>query len=173
MPALLKKIIIAILAVAGLLTGVYFLQKSAPDYLQTIEPRTGLKTLPMAPDFELADLNGQRVKLSDWRGRKIILSFWTSWNQSSIEQIKILNDYQKLPQFKETVILAINSLEQKTAVEAIKQKENIDLTVLLDQNGEAGEIYNIGVLPLTVIIDKGGQELERIIGPATIQEIEN
>lgn len=156
----------------SLAVGFYFLQKSAPGYLQILEPKTELKNLLITPDFELEDLDGQRLKLSDMRGRQIILSFWTSWNQQSIEQIKMLNSWQKLPKFKETAILAINSLEQKTTVKAIKQKENIDLTILLDQNGEVGEIYGIGVLPLTVIIDKGGLELKRLTGPATLDEIQ-
>lgn len=171
MPNLLKNLIIIISILLLLTAGIYVLQKSAPGYLQILEPKTELKNLPLAPDFELPDLNSQKIRLSDFRGKKIILNFWASWNENSIKQLKILNDYSESHAAKETIILAINSLEEKALVEKITAGYVPELTILLDQDGATGELYDLGVLPLTVIIDKGRLVLKRIVGPLTIQEI--
>ncbi|MBI2591472.1 MAG: redoxin domain-containing protein [Candidatus Brennerbacteria bacterium] len=168
---MLKNIIITLLTVIFLIGGIYFLQKSAPAYLQILEPKTELKNLPLAPDFELMDLNGQKIKLSDFKGKKIILNFWASWDAASIRQLKTLDNYFKSPASQETVILAANSLENKTAVEKIKTNNGLELEILLDSEGKTGELYELGVLPLTFIIDKGGLITKRIIGPAIIKTI--
>ena len=154
-----------------LAAGVYFIQKSAPAYLQTLEPKTELKNLALAPDFELTDLNGQKIKLSDYRGKKAVMVFWTSWSEDSLKQLKTFDDYSKFPSAKNAVILAVNSLEEKATAKKIKTDQNLNLVILLDQEGAVGESYELGVLPLTVIIDKGGLIEKRIIGPATTDVI--
>lgn len=169
MPIMFKNIIVIVSAVLMLVAGLYFIQKSAPSYLQALELKSKLKNLTLAPDFELSELNGQKIKLSNLRGKRVILIFWSTWNEDSIKQLKNLDDYSKFPAAKDMVVLAINSLEEKAAAEKIKTKEKIGLTVLLDQEGAVGESYELGVLPLTVIIDKGGLLEKRIAGPAVIQ----
>lgn len=84
------------------------------------------------------------------------MTFWTSWNEISLEQLKILNDY-------DGVVLAVNSQEDAVLV---KDSAVIftNLKILLDVEGEVGELYGITVLPLTVFIDKNGFEVRKTIG---------
>jgi len=124
----------------------------------------------LAPDFSLLDLNGQENKLSDFQGRIVILSFWTSWNNFSLDQLKVLNSYYKSGA-KDVVILAINSQEDTAIVKDIRNSYADNLVVLLDTNGEVGELYGIDVLPLTVFIDKKGFQDAKTIGSISINEI--
>jgi cytochrome oxidase Cu insertion factor (SCO1/SenC/PrrC family) len=42
-------------------------------------PRTGKGGLVLAPDFTLADMEGKKYSLSDFRGKKVLLALWATW----------------------------------------------------------------------------------------------
>lgn len=168
----MKNVALTLVAVAVLGLSIYLIIQLAPQFLEKIGPKAGLEKFPLAPDFALRDLSGKEIKLADLRGKDIVLSFWTSWNSASIKEIKTLNDYSIHYAPEDIEILAVNSEEDPDAVKKIQTKNSWSLKTLLDTEGEAGELYNIGVLPLTVFIDKSGLEISAIARPLTLQEIE-
>lgn len=126
-----------------------------------------------APDFALLDVDAQKVTLSDFRGKKVILSFWTTWNEVSLEQLKILHSYHQSILEDSVVVLAINSQEDGGTIREVLKNIQIGFPVLLDSEGEVGELYKISVLPLTIFINKSGFESERFIGFMPFQKIQD
>lgn len=56
----------------------------------------GLKIGAMAPEFVMKDINGREVKLSDYKGKIVLIDFWASWcKQSRIESPRLVKVYQK------------------------------------------------------------------------------
>ena len=162
----LKKIT-PILSALFLVLCIYAIVKIAPTFLEKLSG--GFRSsLVQAPDFALKDAKGNLVKLSDLRGEKVILNFWTSWNDISLEEVSILNDYA--PTNKNLSVLALNNQEMVEVIKPISDK-NPNVTVLLDEEGFVGELYGISVLPFTIFIDENGFIVDKVIGPMTFGKI--
>ena len=160
----------ALITVAISALGIYLLVRLAPSLLTNLEPKTNIQQPQEAPDFILEDTAGGKVKLSDFRGQPVILSFWTSWNEASVEELKTLDSYGTV-QGGGLAIFAVNSLEDKNTVQEIKNRYNLNLKMLLDADGSVGEAYKIGVLPKTVFVDKGGLIVSEVDGPLSLSGI--
>ncbi|MBD8004640.1 peroxiredoxin family protein [Bacillus norwichensis] len=139
----------------------------------------GLKDGEVPPDFELETLDGQFVKLSDYKGQKVILNFWASWCPPCKAEMPHMENYYKAKAKQENVeILAINLTSAERGGNARKkvQKfiEEYDLTfpVPLDENGKLGKTYQAYTIPTTYMIDTNGMVHTRIIGPMDEETIE-
>jgi peroxiredoxin len=116
----------------------------------------------VAPDFELLDLGGNTVKLSDYKGKVVFLAFWASWCPRCMEELVFLQGlYTVLSD--EMVVLAINqeTKNNSPAHRELLKKEldelNLDFPVLLDTKLDVWTSYEIGVLPTSVILDRDGR----------------
>jgi thiol-disulfide isomerase/thioredoxin len=120
----------------------------------------------MAPpvDFELADLKGRRVRLSDFTDQVVFLHFWTTWcSQCRIEMPMLENLYQHL-KGREFAMLAVSLRESESKVSQYVNREKLNFTTLLDSDGRVGRRFGIRSIPTTIIIDQGGAMIGKIIG---------
>ncbi len=121
----------------------------------------------MAPDFQLPDLNGEIIKLSQFSGKIVFLNFWATWCPPCIEEIPSINELRKRINRDDFVILAVNidQTGRDNIKEFIKSK-GIEFRVLLDPKSSvsAGK-YGITGVPETFLIGRDGRIIERYIGP--------
>jgi peroxiredoxin len=113
----------------------------------------------VAPDFELPDLNGETVRLGDYRGRAVILNFWATWCAPCRLEMPELQRAQA--EFdaageKGPVVLTINQEETAEQVTAFFDEVGLTLPALLDSEAEVGVAYGAFFLPTTVIIGPDG-----------------
>ncbi|HET6460589.1 MAG TPA: TlpA disulfide reductase family protein [Syntrophales bacterium] len=110
-----------------------------------------------APDFTLKDLDGRNVRLSDYKGKTIVLYFMATWCpecRSTIPQLKeIYSSYNE----KGLVLLSIDVMESKEKVAAFSRKHNIPYSTLLDEDGTVYRSYGVGGVPLKALIDRSGR----------------
>jgi peroxiredoxin/predicted small secreted protein len=112
---------------------------------------------PVVPDFTLKDLDGKSVKLSDYKGKIVILNFWAVWCKYCKQEMPDLNELNKtLVKDNEAVILAVDVQESKSTVENYLSANKIDLHVLLDQDGSLTQAFGITGFPTTFIVNKDG-----------------
>ena len=130
-----------------------------------------------APSFELNDLNGKKVKLSDYRGKFIFLHFWGSFcNPCRMENKNLTKAYAQLKD-KNIIFLGISVDESKPSLIAAIEKDNLLWTQLASFNGfseKAVKDYSVHGVPRSYLInpkglivakDLNGIELtEKIIG---------
>jgi peroxiredoxin len=169
---IIKNLLFMFAFLAILVGGVYVLTSFAPAYLEGFKLRTEVKTRHVAPDFVLSDIEGKQLKLSDFKGRKVILHFWAAWNDFSAGSMALLESHYNAVPGDQVVLLMINSSEDKETVNNFMTQRRISSRVALDTNGSVAELYGLGFLPLTVFIDQSGLESKRIVGPLTADEIE-
>ena len=132
--------------------------------LESYDVVTDVKTGERAANFELQDLDGNINKISDFYGAPLILTFWTTWNQSSADQIKILDDYSSRDTRNLFKIVAINIQEDKSVVANFVKRGGYKVKILLDESGAIGELYNAHNLPAAYFIDKDGVLRDVYIG---------
>lgn len=146
-------IVILILGLVGYAIFDFVTKDSGPD----MAAGEGIKKGELAPDFELETLDGQAVKLSDYRGQKVMLNFWATWCPPCRAEMP---DMQKVEENREDVtILAVNQVQTETNPDGIApflEELGVDFTVLLDENAFVGQMYEANALPLSYLINTDG-----------------
>lgn len=121
-----------------------------------------------APDIELPSLSGKRVRLSDHRGKVIILDFWATWCAPCRYEIPGFVRLMKKYKGKPFIVIGVNldSRVPKETVKKISKKLGINYPVLLGMaNPEMVRRFgNISSIPTTFIIDKNGNIRHKVIG---------
>ena len=137
----------------------------------------GIKSGEHAPFWDLEDIEGNIVLLSDFLGRPLVLTFFTTWNETSTDQIKIFDDYLSGDGGSVFKIVAISNQEDRSVVLNFYRRSSPGITILLDESGEMGERYRIRTLPVTYLIDKNGIVQDVFVGvlsaPELVEKVES
>ncbi|MBT2689624.1 TlpA family protein disulfide reductase [Bacillus sp. ISL-47] len=148
-----KKMMAAV--VLFVLVTTVIVQAVEKDEVKT-EPvnQTGLGIGLKAPDFELKNLEGETVKLSDYVGKKVMLNFWATWCPPCKAEMP---DIQKFYTEKgdEVAILAVN-IDPQYDVAGFAKEMRVNFPILLDENEKAANAYQILTIPTTFFIDEKG-----------------
>lgn len=115
------------------------------------------KTGDLAVNFNLLDLEDEEISLSKFRGKPVILFFWTTWCPFCRGELKTLNDnYHRL--LKDGIqLLAIDIGEAAGRVENFVKKQGIFFNILLDKDTKVAYSYNLLGVPTYILVDKKGQ----------------
>ena len=127
-----------------------------------------------APNFQLQNLDGQSISLSDFKGKPVLLNFWATWCGPCVYEMPYLQEVYDEWSGQGLMLLAINGGEGSSTVKGFMQSHNLSLPVLLDNKGKVAQKYNILGIPTTFFIDEKGIIQEKIIGAFQSKEqIEN
>jgi len=115
--------------------------------------------------INLKDMNGNNVRLSDFKGKIVFLNFWTTWCPTCrIEMPSMEKLHQKLEN-KDFAMVTINLQESASQVKGFFQEFKLSFTALLDTTGEVGASFGIRAIPTTYILDKTGRIIGQVNGP--------
>jgi len=128
----------------------------------------------VAPDFTLESLDGKSVRLSDLRGKAVLLNFWATWcGPCKIEMpwfVELQNQYG--PQGLQIIGVAMDE-SGKDDIAKFAKEMGVNYPVLLGKEA-VGEAYGgVPALPETFFISRDGKIIDRIIGLKGREEIED
>jgi len=118
-----------------------------------------------APDFEVPALDGDgQVRLSDLRGRPVVLNFWASWCNPCREEFPVLRRAAK--KYGDDVeIVGVTYKDIPSDSRAFARKEHADWLLGEDERGTVGaKAYGVRALPQTFFIDADGRIVDRVFG---------
>jgi len=118
----------------------------------------------MAPEFVLQDTEGKTHRLSDYRGKPVIINFWTTWCPPCREEIPSMNRAWHLLEQDGIAILAINMGEDEDTIFIFTADYPADFPILMDQAGEVIAEWPVKGLPTTYVIAPDGTFAYRAIG---------
>lgn len=115
------------------------------------------------PDFSLADGQGKTWKLSQARGKVVIVNFWASWCEPCRAEMPSL---QQLADFygNDLVVLAVNFKERDAKVAQFAQAAGLSLPMPMDRDGAVAASYGVKIFPSTIVVGKDGKARLRLTG---------
>lgn len=127
--------------------------------------RGALKVGDVAPDFQLYDLAGNAVTLSEYRGSIVLLNFWATWCGPCRVEMPAMEALYRTFDRKDFEILAVSTDQQGTAVtRPFRNQLNLTFPILHDTEYRVGLAYGARSLPMTFLIDRRGVIVHRIFG---------
>ena len=158
--------------------------------LHTLEPTPGSTQTIVAPDFTLHSLDHQDIRLSDLRGKPVLLNFWATWCSACWTEIPDLVElHRRMGERIHVIGISLDGLpdqheldtghthheghdhghdashdELTELVGSFARKHEMAYPILLDPEGITSELYVGNELPINVIIDAEGNLYRRFMG---------
>lgn len=130
-------------------------ESAAADLAESLEP---------AHDFALSTLDGDTVRLSNLRGRWVLINFWATWCAPCRDEMPYL-DRLAAEHADQLSVLAINMRESEATMRAFVEEFDLHLPILVAPDDATLLGYYVRGLPVSVLIDPDGMVTQRIAGP--------
>ena len=137
---------------------------ASPSSNQTANITEGFNIGNRAIDFQLPTLDGKTVKLSDYRGKPVLLNFWATWCGPCRFEMPFLQQIYDSYTSQGLAMLVVDIGENSTTIQNFMTSLNLTLPVPMDANSAVSKKYALIGIPTTLMIDKDGIIRFKIIG---------
>jgi peroxiredoxin len=171
-----KRFWYVLIAVAVVFGGVWVLASRVPQSTDGVVG-AGLETAPRkgfsAPDFSLTTLDGATVRLSDLRGKAVLINFWASWcGPCRAEMPHIQAAYEEHVD-DGLVVLGVDQSEPPATVARFADEFGLTFPIPLDNDGQVSAAYQARALPTSFFVDTDGVIRDTFTGPMSAGHIES
>ncbi len=119
------------------------------------------------PDLAFKDAEGHAVRLSDWRGRMVLVNLWATWCAPCKIEMPSLDRLQgKLGNNLVVVALSTDRGGPEAPAKFFASQRITRLKLYNDTTGEAVIRMKVTGLPVSIVVNETGQEIARLVGPA-------
>jgi len=109
-----------------------------------------------APDFVLKSLSGSNLRLSEYRGEIVMLSFWATWCGDCRAQLEELGAMYSRYRDAGVELLTVSLDQNQRQADDMSSRLGASYPVLHDGSGEVGRLYDVTRMPMMVLIDRNG-----------------
>ncbi|MGN7407781.1 peroxiredoxin family protein [Sporosarcina sp. SAFN-010] len=167
---------IAILLIGSMIVVMVKSNLDKPEVIDTASTKTmskstaGLEQGDTPPDFELETLAGDKVRLSELKGKKVILNFWATWCPPCKAEMPHMENYYKNLKPEDNVeLISVNLTTAENrgvkAVEEFVDAYELTFPILLDTEELGMTDYKVFSIPTTYILGTDGTIDNQIVGP--------
>jgi len=145
---------------------------SSPPGARAVPALASPATNAVAPDFARTDLAGHRLRLSDYRGKVVLLNFWATWCEPCLAEIQTFSRWQRQYGADRLQVVGVSMDDDPAVVVDAVRRYQVAYPVLMGDE-RLGDLYG-GVLglPLSYLIDSSGHVVARYQGEPKLSELE-
>jgi cytochrome c biogenesis protein CcmG/thiol:disulfide interchange protein DsbE len=121
-----------------------------------------------APDFELETYEGDTIRLSDLRGKVVVLNFWASWCAPCAVEAAELEALWRDYADRDVVVLGIDYEDTRPAALTYLEKHGVSYPNGLDRADVIARKYHLGGVPETFVIDRQGRVVPLVVDPGEV-----
>ena len=145
------------------------LVNAKPREASSIQPAR--KGQPLS-DFSLENLEGETVRLSDFKGQVVLINAWATWCPPCVAEMPDLQAYYQAHQHENFTILGINAGDSRSQAVAFVNQQGITFPILLDPQVDLLSSLGVNSFPTSILIDVAGVVQSIHIGMYTAQELD-
>lgn len=117
-----------------------------------------------APEFEVQDRAGQVHRLSDFRGKVVLINFWATWCPPCLEEMPSMESLRKQMDETRLQIIALSVDGSWEPVDTFLKQKSFGFGIYSDFEQKVAEVYGTHMVPETYIVDKQGVILCKVVG---------
>jgi peroxiredoxin len=140
-------ILVVIFIVGGYAIGSSFIDKD----------ERGAEVGQISPTFQLADLQGEVISLSELKGKPIVLNFWGSFCEPCVREMPLISAMSEEYKEQDLVVIGVNLDEPKVVVNSFLRNNPVNYPILLDPNGKVRDRFEVVSYPTTFFINRDGE----------------
>ena len=133
-----------------------------------------LSALAGPVDFELPGLDGKTHRLSDYRGKWVLVNYWATWCPPCREELPELEVFHANHKDKDAVVLGV-AMERikKERLKAFVDEQFLSYPILMMNPAASTELGRVPGLPTSYLINPKGELVARQVGPVTVEDLES
>lgn len=119
-----------------------------------------------APEFQLTTLSGERVAIKDMQGKVVLLNFWATWCGPCRQEMPAMQRVYEEYRDQGLEIWAVNTTynDSRQAAEEFAEEYGLDFPILLDEQSQISQQYQLLATPTTFFIGRDGVIREVVLG---------
>ncbi|HLW23220.1 MAG TPA: TlpA disulfide reductase family protein [Steroidobacteraceae bacterium] len=109
-----------------------------------------------APDFVAKTIDGSNLRLSEFRGQVVLVNFWARWASDSRQEMPALSRINQTYERAGLKVIGISIDDDLVRARAFADAMKLSYPVMLDAGPQIGRDYQLGKMPMTILVDRSG-----------------
>jgi len=133
-----------------------------------VDPKEGA----LAPDFEASDAGGRRLRLSDYRGRPVLVNFWATWCVACRAEMPAIQTVLEHHRSEGFAVIAVNEGEGAEAARRFLEDVGVSFDLALDPRRTIADAYRLPGMPASFFVDRDGVIRQVWYGEMSLEMVE-